>query len=321
MNTDPGRFGRVVAVGSVNIDLVMRLPRLPVAGQTVLGGVLARHEGGKGANQAVAAARAGGLVHFVGAVGDADGEPSVAALAADGVDVTAVARLPARTGHAFVLVDEASGENQVAVAPGANGLVTARRVTAVLRALTLTAADVVVLSFELPAGALRAAAAVARSCGSALVVNPAPVMPRSRDLLHAAIITPNAGELAVIAAEPGPPGSGPAGRTELATAAAGLARSTGGQVIVTLGADGVLLASASGTEHFPGYRVTVADSTGAGDTFTGVLAASLAAGRPLRDSVARAVAASALAVTRDGARAGMPDAAAIDALLAGQPPR
>jgi ribokinase len=317
----PERPGRVIVVGSVNVDLVMRLPQLPAPGQTVIGGALARHNGGKGANQAVAAARAGATAFFVGAVGAADGQPSVDALAADGVDVTAIERVSEPTGHAIVLVAEDRGENQIAVAAGANGLVSAGHVTAALEVLCLAPADVLVLSFELPAAALQAAADAARQAGSHLVVNPAPVLPRSLDLLTGAIVTPNAGELAAIARLAGPrsqhsplsQGSSP--REPDATATA-LSTRTGAPVIVTLGPDGALLALAHGTEHFPGYRVAVRDTTGAGDTFTGVLAASLASGEPLATCARRAVAASALAVTREGARMGIPTAAAIDEFLA-----
>ena len=305
------RPGRVIVVGSVNVDLVMRLPQLPAPGQTVTGGTLARYHGGKGANQAVAAARAGATAFFVGAVGATDGQPCVDALVADGVDATGIERLSAPTGQAIVLVAEDRGENQIAVAGGANALVPPGHVTAALSVLCLVPGDVLVLSFELPAAAVQAAADSARSAGIDLVVNPSPVLPRSLDLLAGAIITPNAGELAAIV---GLAGLSPGEPNATATA---LARRTGAPVVVTLGSDGALLARPGGTEYFPGYRVAVRDATGAGDTFTGVLAASLAAGQSLPDCVARAVAASALAVTRDGARPGMPTAAAIDELLAG----
>jgi ribokinase len=312
----PERPGRVIVVGSVNVDLVMRLPQLPAPGQTVIGGTLATHNGGKGANQAVAAARAGATAFLVGAVGAADGQPSVDALAAEGVDVTAIERISEPTGHAIVLVAEDRGENQIAVAAGANGLVSAGHVTAALEVLCLAPADVLVLSFELPAAALQAAADAARQAGSHLVVNPAPVLPRSLDLLTGAIVTPNAGELAAIARIAGLPLSQHSSPTEPDVTAIALATRTGAAVIVTLGPDGALLALAHGAEHFPGYRVAVRDTTGAGDTFTGVLAASLASGQPLAACVRRAVAASALAVTREGARPGMPTATAIDELLA-----
>jgi ribokinase len=328
-----GHAGRVVVVGAVNLDLIMRLPALPQAGQTVLGGQLTRSAGGKGANQAVAAARAGARAHLIAAVGADDGGPSVAALAADGVNVAAVARQAAPTGHAFVLVDDA-GENQIAVASGANDLLSAGDVLAALGDLRLTAADVVVLSFEAPTTALQAAAGAAAEAGCQVVVNPAPARPRSLDLLAGAIVTPNVHELAALTTDlpdlPGPPGAadGPtaAGRPGLASPepavaalAAGLARHTGGPVVVTLGPAGALLAGPvpGAPLHVAGHRVAVRDTTGAGDTFTGVLAASLAAGElDLAGCVRRAVAASALAVTADGARTRMPTAAQIDALLA-----
>jgi ribokinase len=314
MSTSGGAAGRVIIVGSVNVDLVMRLPRLPLAGETVVGGVLARHHGGKGANQAVAAARAGARVHLVGAVGAKDGLDSIGALEADGVDVTHVLRCDGPTGLAVVLVDSGRGENQIAVASGANALVSVTGVRQALRALGPRAADVVVLSFELPAEPLRAAAQEAVQAGARLVVNPGPVQAGYADLLAGAIATPNAHELAALQAQAqAEPQSGP----EPSAPAIALARRTGAPVIVTMGADGVLLADQEASEHIVGHRVRAVDTTGAGDTLTGVLAASLAAGYPLRVSVQRAVAAAALAVTKPGARAGMPTAAEIDELISG----
>jgi ribokinase len=298
--------GRVIVVGSINIDLVMRLPRLPVPGETVLGGVLARHDGGKGANQAVAAARAGASVHMIGAVGAADGDDSIAALAAEGVDVRHIARCDGPTGHAAVLVDEASGENQIAVAAGANGLLRFDDVNAAFEALKVLATDIVVLSFELPVTPLRLAVDLAQTAGARLVVNPAPAQPEYDGLLPGTITTPNLHELAGLTALTGP---------DTHAAALALARRTSAPVIVTMGADGALLADDGATEHFAGHQVEAVDTTGAGDTLTGVLAASLAQGYPLRASLRRAVAAAALAVTKAGARAGMPAAAAIDSLL------
>jgi ribokinase len=311
-----GPPGRVVVVGSVNVDLVMRLPSLPAAGDTVLGGELTRSDGGKGANQAVAAARAGADVYLIGAVGLADGSPSAAALAADGVDVAGLTRVEAATGHAVVLVDD-DGENQIAVASGANALLTPEHVLTTLAGLAIAASDILVLSFEIPAAALRAAAGAAATAGCQLVVNPGPARPRSLDVLAGAIATPNRHELAALAAElPACAGIRIGTRTGAHEAALAVARHTGGVVIVTLGPDGALLADpASGAPvHVAGRPVAVRDTTGAGDTFTGVLAASLAEGRDVQASVTRAVAASALSVTAPGARAGMPTAAQIDAL-------
>jgi ribokinase len=299
-------LGRVIVVGSINVDLVMRLPSLPAAGETVLGGVLGRHQGGKGANQAVAAARAGAHVYMIGAVGAQDGQDSVRELAADGIDVTHVMRCDGPTGLAAVLVDAASGENQIAVAAGANDLVTVDLVDEAMQALEPGPDDVVVLSFELPGTPLLLAADLARYGGARLVVNPAPARPDLADVLAAAITTPNQHELAAYLPDPG---------LDTAAAARALSARTGGPVLVTLGARGALLAVDDRTEHFPGHRVDAVDTTGAGDTLTGVLAASLAGGSPLRPSVRRAVSAAALAVTGPGARTAMPSAAAIDALL------
>jgi ribokinase len=299
--------GRVVVVGSINLDLLMRLPRLPGPGETVVGGVLTRQHGGKGANQAVAAARAGGTVHLVGAVGASDGEDSVEALAAAGVDVTGIRRCDEPTGHAVVQVAAETGENQIAVASGANALVSADDVATALRRLELGAADVVVLSCELPGAPLRLAADLARGTGARLVVNPAPAGADCLDLLAGAIATPNEHELAVLA--------GGASRPT-AEGATALFDRTGGPVVVTLGARGALLAGSGHVEYFAAPEVDARDTTGAGDTLTGVLAAGLAQDDDLRIAVRRAVAAASLAVTRAGARAGMPTAAEIDRLLA-----
>jgi ribokinase len=333
-------IGRVIVVGSINVDLVFSVPRLPRAGETVTGGTFARHHGGKGANQAVAAARAGGAVHLIGAVGEDDGGAALDALAAEGVDTAAVTRLPCvPTGHAAVIVDSC-GENQIAVAPGANAEVTREHVRASLEDLGVTRRDVIVLCFELADPPLLAAAAAARQADAAVVVNPAPARAYDPELLRRAVITPNRRELAALCAGPGataPPGTafpgdtpdpggphpggpeppadaGPGGTAR--AAALSLASRTAGRVIATLGADGALLAAGGLAEHFPGHRVEVRDTTGAGDTLTGVLAASLAAGIDVRAALRRAVAAAALAVTSTGAREGMPRRREIDALLA-----
>ncbi len=299
--------GRVVVVGSINVDLVLRLPRLPAPGETVLGGALTRQHGGKGANQAVAAARAGAHAYLVGAVGSADGQDSVDELAVSGVDVRWVRRSGEPTGLAVVQVADDTGENQIAVAPGANATVSADDVGAALGVLQLGPADVVVLSFELPAAPLRLAADVARGTGARLVVNPAPADPHRLDLLAGAVTTPNERELAVLTAAADRPA---------ADAAVALSDRTGGPVVVTLGARGALLADFGLLEHIAAHQVVVRDTTGAGDTLTGVLAASLAQGHELRAAVRRAVVAAALTVTREGARAGLPTAAEIDRLLA-----
>jgi ribokinase len=298
--------GRVIVVGSINVDLVLRLPRLPGPGETVLGGTLSRRHGGKGANQAVAAARADAPAYLVGAVGSADGQDSIDELAASGVDVRWVRRSAEPTGLAVVHVADDTGENQIAVASGANAAVSVDDVDAALSALELGPADVVVLSCELATAPLLLAADLARWTGARLVVNPAPADPDCIDLLAGAIATPNERELAVLTADAVQPA---------AEAALELSDRTGGPVVVTLGARGALLAESGLLEHFAAHEVVVRDTTGAGDTLTGVLAASLAQDYELRAAVRRAVAAAALTVAVEGARAGMPTGTEIDRLL------
>lgn len=297
----------VVVVGAINVDLVVAADRLPGPGETVVGPGLERHGGGKGANAAVAAARVGAAVRLVGAVGDdATGSGAIAELTADGVDVTGVAVLAGvATGVALIVVD-GKGENQIAVGAGANARVDADLVTAALRT-ALPGAGCVLVSTEIPSDAVAAAVEAAVAAGVRCVLNPAPVIPVVAELAGLGpILTPNAGELndllALNGGVPRAPGEG----------AAGLAARTGAPVVVTLGGDGVLVADPGGTvDHVPPRPTTVRDTTGAGDTFNGVLAARLAAGDGVAEAVRTANLAASLSVRRVGARAGMPTRAEV----------
>ncbi len=286
----------VVVVGSVNADLVVSVAQLPRAGETVAGGTFARHGGGKGANQAVAAARAGARVAIVGAVGADDlGEEALRELAAEGIDVSAVARLDdVATGVAAIVVDHA-GENQIAVASGANAQLTADAVTQALVGLLAAPSGVVLLGHEVPEAAVVAGARAAHAAGWHVVLNPAPARPLP-DALGNALLTPNADEARALAGDV----------DEVEAAARALAARTGAPVLVTLGADGALLLRGETAERLPVPGVDVVDTTGAGDTVNGALAAELAAGRPLRDAVRFALTAAALSTRAPGARAGMP---------------
>jgi ribokinase len=316
-------------VGSINVDIVVAAPRLPGPGETVTGGDAIRHHGGKGGNQAVAAARLGARVTLVGAVGDDDfGIAARAALVADGVDVAHVASVARPTGVALIVVDERA-ENLIAVAPGANGAVSVSAVEAAMLALRLGPADVVLTCREIPPPAVRAALDAARSAGATGILNTAPADGLDRDTLALAdILTPNATELAIIAG-PGEPEA--AARTLLAdddavrvgpedhrVGGGGLVGGRGGRaVIVTLGPAGALLVPAgSPATSMPALAVLPVDTTGAGDTFNGALAAGLAAGLPLADATLRAVAAAGLSTVRPGAREGMPTAIELAAALA-----
>jgi ribokinase len=289
--------GRVVVVGSVNADLVVSVPTLPGPGETVTGGTFARHGGGKGANQAVAAARLGAAVTFVGAVGDDDlGAAALRELSAEGVDVAAVARLDGvPTGVALIAVDRA-GENAIAVASGANAELDGERVAAALHGRLDGRPGVVLLGHEVPDAAVLAGVAAARAAGWTPILNPAPARALPDALLaHAPLLTPNATEACALSAADDPE-----------AAALELARRTGAPVLVTLGASGALLVRDGRRERIPAPRVDVVDTTGAGDALNGALAAELAAGADLREAASTAVAAASLSTRRPGARGGMP---------------
>jgi ribokinase len=300
----------VIVVGAINVDLVVAAPRLPGPGETVVGGGLQTFGGGKGANAAVAAARAGARVRLIGAVGDDDtGAAALAELRNEGVDVSDVAVLAGEsTGVALIVVDD-HGENQIAVGSGANAAITVDHVERCLAAV-LPSAGSVLVSTEIPPAAVAAAVEAATSAGVVCVLNPAPVLPVVAELLsRGPIVTPNASELHDLMRLLGDDG---ASAEDAASQVAAISRQS---VVVTQGADGVLLATGDSVVHVPAPTVSVRDTTGAGDTFNGVLAARLAAGDDLSMAVPYAVAAAALSVTEVGARGGMPTAAAIQASL------
>ena len=285
----------VVVVGSVNTDLVVTVERLPAPGETVTGGRFERHGGGKGANQAVAAARAGARVRFVGAVGRDDlGDEALRLLEEEGVDVSGVARVPdAPSGVAAIVVD-ARGENQIAVASGANARLDGR---AVEQALGGGAGEVgaVLTNLEIGGDAMLAAARHAAAAGVPFVLNPAPARPLPDAVLALRpILTPNLGEARALA-----------GEGDERSAARLLAERTGAAVVVTLGARGAMLVSRGDERMLAAFEVEAVDTTGAGDAFNGVLGWGLAGGLGLEEALPYALAGAALAVTVAGAREGM----------------
>lgn len=283
------------------------------------GGTFERHHGGKGANQAVAAARLGASTIFVGLVGDDElGRDARAALAADGVDVAPLGTgSRTATGVAGILVD-AAGENLIGVAPGANALLTAGDAASALVELGLTPDDVVLVSNEIPAEAVRAALAQGRAAGARTVLNPAPADGMDSAILALVdILTPNRTELSTLSGSDPTEDPTIAARALLGRAGTGIE----GAVVVTLGSAGALVVRRDPSDdteprRVPAPVVSAVDTTGAGDAFNGSLAAALAAGRSLDEAVARAVTAGALATTRVGARSGMPTARELEAAFA-----
>jgi ribokinase len=305
--------GRVIVVGSVNIDLVVAGARLPAPGETVLGGTFRRSHGGKGGNQAVAAARLGAEVMFVGAVGDDPfGDEARDALAGEGIDVSGLARLGGvPTGVALILVD-VHGENLISVASGANGEVTPDAIREGLARLQLTAADIVLAVHELPTEAMLAALGAGRSAGARTICNPAPAEGLAAAALAAAdVVTPNRGELRALTGSRRDPVD--AARAFLA---AGHPQGRDRAILVSLGPAGAILVPGRGDPiELAAPPVKAVDATGAGDTLNGALAAALAEGLSLAAAARRAVVAASLSVTRAGAREGMPTRVELEGAL------
>ena len=299
--------GRIAVVGSLMTDLVVRVPRLPVAGESLIGRSLTPFVGGKGGNQAIAAARAGADgVHMVGRVGaDAFGEEIVRTLEEDGVDCRYVTRDQfAGTGVAIPLVLD-DGSNSIIAIPRANLEMTAAEIVAAKD--VLTAVDVLLVQFEVSMEAVETAMAIAREAGVRVVLNPAPITPHPADIFRLAhVVVANEVEAGALVPECG----GDHGQEAVALLAKGPAVS-----IVTLGEQGAIVAAQGERFYVPAFAVTAVDSVGAGDAFCGALAVALCERMELAEAVRFANAAGALAVTRAGAAASLPERAAIEATI------
>jgi len=296
----------VVVVGSLNMDLVVPVPRHPKPGETVIGGDLRRFPGGKGANQAVAAARLGARVRMVGRVGaDAYGAELGRGLEAEGIETVDVAELDAPSGVALISVSE-DGQNAIIVSPGAN----ARLRPDDLSPERFTGAGVVVLQLETPLATVRRAAELGRAAGARVLLNAAPAQALPEGLLKAVdLLVVNEFEAAQVAGAREPEGP---------EEALALARELARRVpiaVVTLGARGLVWAGEEGEGFLPAFPVEAVDTTAAGDAFVGGLAAALAAGEPLKPALRFASAAGALAATRPGAQPSLARAAEVEELL------
>ena len=297
---DSGDVYDVVVIGSANADLVIRVDRRPAEGETVLGSDLAIYPGGKGANQAVAAARLGARVALLGRVGDDDhGRFLLDTQRAAGVDIAQVRVGGAATGVALIVLGP-GGDNSIVVSPGANARLTPQDVRAAGE--TLSRARVLSLQLEIPMATVAEAVRMAGP-GSRVVLNPSPPAPVPPKVLAACDpLVVNEHEAGFLLGGDAGPGEAPAG-----WAAALLARGPR-SVVVTLGADGAVAADATGITHVPGVHVNVVDTTGAGDAFTGALAWRLSAGDGLVPAVEFAVRVGAASVTRSGAQSSFPTA-------------
>ena len=300
----------IVVVGSSNTDMIVQMARLPKPGETILGGVFSIAAGGKGANQAVGAARAGARVSFVARVGrDMFGAQAVASLVKDGISVSYVFKdHAAPSGVALIFVGK-NGENSIAVAPGANSRLSPADVRKARRAFA--GASLLVMQLETPLATVQAAAQLATEAGLRVILNPAPARPLPDKLFrHISILTPNETETALLT---GIKVSNPA---DAATAAGRLMAKGVETVIITLGRRGAFVATKEGRQLVPGFKVKPVDTTAAGDVFNGALAAALDENKPLLEAVRFANAAAAISVTRLGAQPSAPDRKEIDSFLA-----
>jgi ribokinase len=301
---------RIVVVGSSNTDMIIKLARIPRPGETILGGEFVTAAGGKGANQAVGAARAGGDVTFIARVGqDVFGEQALAGFVRDGIHVDYVVRdKPSPSGVALIFVAQ-DGENSIAVASGANGRLAPADVKKAKAAFA--GASVLVMQLETPLETVQAAAELASRAGVRVILNPAPAQPLPDKLLqHVSILTPNESEAELLTGIR-------VGSPAAAKKAAEQLRARGVEtVIVTLGARGALVAAAEGQQLVPGFEVRAVDTTAAGDIFNGALAVALAEGQLLPAAVRFANAAAAISVTRMGAQPSAPSRNEIERFLA-----
>ncbi len=305
----PGEAKPVLVIGSLNMDLVARCERLPERGQTIMGRDFFTAPGGKGANQAVAAARLGALVSMAGCVGrDAFGEALVAGLRDAGIRTDDVVPVDGPTGTALITID-AAGANTIVVISGANLACDAALVDRVLAGAG--GPGNLLLQHEIPAVANARAMQAARQAGWFVMLNPAPARPIPTELLPLIdLVTPNETEAAAIAGRP------IANRADALAAARSLLAMGANAVVVTLGGDGAIYCDASRAWHCPAVAVQAVDTTAAGDAYIGALAAGLAEPKPLEKSLGFAAAAAGLAVTRLGAQPSLASRAELAAFVA-----
>ena len=299
--------GKVLVVGSLNMDLDVFVPRLPQTGETILGETFATIPGGKGANQAVAARRMGAAVTMIGRVGDDGYGQTLRQVAAqDGIETEYIETDPEEpTGVALITVDT-EGRNTIVVVPGANGTLTARHVKAAEQAFST--ADVLVAQLEIQLETVVAAVNVAAERGTRVILNPAPARSLPAELLSKVdFLIPNEGEAMHIA-----------GTESLETAIPKLFGLGVRNLIITLGEHGVLLVTPEGRKEFPAHKVEAIDTVAAGDAFVGAFATGIAEGMSVEDAIRLGNAAAAISVTRRGAQPSLPTRADVDHFLKGE---
>lgn len=286
---------KILVIGSSNTDMTVKAPRIPVPGETILGGEFKMGPGGKGANQAVAAARLGGDVTFICKVGrDVFGEKSVEGYKKDGIDTSHTLYSDKPSGVALILVDD-SGENVISVAPGANGDLTPEDIQSVKA--VIEAADYVILQLEIPVESVLRAARIAFNAGACVILNPAPACELPAEIFpYISLITPNQTEIALMTGV----------KNDIEAAMNKIKDMGVGDVILTLGSKGSAILVDGKPEVIPACKVKAVDATAAGDTFCGALCVALSEGLGKAEAVAFATKASAITVQHMGAQESIP---------------
>jgi ribokinase len=296
---------RIVIVGSANTDMVVKTQRIPNPGETVIGGEFLMAAGGKGANQAVAAARLGAHVTLIARLGtDIFGDQAIAGYEREGIDTSFIVRDAAvPSGVALIFVDT-QGENSIAVASGANASLTPADVERAKEAIAR--ADILLVQLEIPMDAVHRAIELAHDAGVQTILNPAPGQRLAPDLLaQVSVLTPNEHEIQMVAGAPG-----------REAAVTRILQFGTRQVLVTLGKEGVLWANAQTRQIVPSFEVKVVDTTAAGDAFNGGLACALGRGLSMKEAIRYANAVAAISVTRMGAQPSLPTRDEVKAFLA-----
>lgn len=304
---------KIIVIGSLNMDLIVRAPRIPTPGETILGSSFATAGGGKGANQAVAAARLGAHVSMVGRVGsDSYGEALLLGLQKDGVDTRFIQTDPDQpTGLALITVDD-HGENSIVVVSGANWQVSAADIERAAEAIA--SADVLILQLEIPLESVEFAARIAHQYRVPVILNPAPARALPASLLqHVAYLAPNESETALLS------GTAVSDSRTAQQAIQRIHQLGVNTVIMTRGSQGAFVSTPSSSYTVPAFKVDPVDTTAAGDAFVAGLAFGVAAQQPLKQAVRLAAAAGALATTQPGAQPSLPKATSVQALLDSQP--
>jgi ribokinase len=300
---------KIVVVGSSNTDMILQSERVPKAGETILGGRFSTAAGGKGANQAVASARAGGDVHFIARLGDdMFGQKALAGFKQDNINTEHVfIDGTAPSGVALIFVAD-DGENIIGVGPGANSNLSTDDIISAQD--TIASADIVLMQLEIPIPTVKKAASIGAQAGAAVILNPAPAQPLSDELLsNISLLTPNESEAELLT------GIKIETEKDAEKAAKALLEKGIQQVIITMGSKGVFVFNADGGQVVSGFEVKPVDTTGAGDVFNGALAVAVAEGKSLQEASVFANAAAALSVTKLGAQPSVPTRAEIEDFL------